>query len=157
MESECERCDTTSSKPVTMATEEVNSHIIGTMKNPVIERDVHMAEAADASSAAGPRFRETSRVFFMATSRQWEGNKNKTKRRNKTFERVSAPGHKRSRMERIVRQQVCEVTQLHRPIDRMARILKAHVARDEVQWRSMKEWPEVSETKWDNRHKDKVL
>jgi hypothetical protein len=60
-------------------------------------------------------------------------------------------------MERTGRQQAREVTQLHHTIDRMARILEPHAAREEVQWRDMKVWLENRETKWDERHRDDVL
>jgi hypothetical protein len=60
-------------------------------------------------------------------------------------------------MDRTVRQQEREVTELHQTIDRMARMLQAQAALEEAQGLSMKEWLEDRETKWDERHKDNVL
>jgi hypothetical protein len=39
----------------------------------------------------------------------------------------------------------------------MSRMLEAHAAREEAQWRGMKEWLEDRETKWDDCHRDNVL
>lgn len=99
---------------------------------------MHMVEAGEASGAAGPRLGVTRRVSFTAASEQLERNKNAKRLRNESAEPVSALGDLRSRMEHPVRQQGCEVTQLHQTIDRMTRMLEAHVARQEAQWCCMK-------------------
>ena len=65
--------------------------------------------------------------------RQCERNQNRKRLRNDTSQPVSAPGDCRSGMERTVSKQASEVTQLHQTIDRMARILEAHVAQQEEQ------------------------
>ena len=56
-----------------------------------------------------------------------------------------------------MRQQAYEGTHLHQIIDSMARILDAHMVWEAAQCCSLKEWPEDSETKWDDRHKDYTL
>jgi len=50
-----------------------------------------------------------------------------------------------------------EVTQLHKTIYKMARILEEHAAWEAVQLCGMKEWLEDTETRWDDRHRDNVL
>lgn len=112
------------------------------IKKPPTERDRDMAKAGEASGAAGQRSEKTTIVSFMAASAQWEHNKNGTRLRNETSEPVRALGDWRSRMERTVRQQEHEVTQLHQTIDRMARMLVADMAHNEAQWHGMKEWLE---------------
>jgi hypothetical protein len=92
-----------------------------------------MAEAGEASGAAVQRCEKTTRVSFAAASEQWERNQNWKRLRNETSEPISAPGDWRSAMERTVRQQAREVTKLHQTIDRMARMLEAHTAREEAQ------------------------
>ena len=52
---------------------------------------------------------------------------------------VSRPADRRSRVEGSMEQQVWEVAQLHQIIDRMARMLIAHMACQAIQWLSMKE------------------
>jgi len=47
---------------------------------------------------------------------------------------ASAPREWRSHMERTMRQQVQEVTQLHWTVAHLTNLLQAHVAREEVQW-----------------------
>ena len=116
-----------------------------------------MAEAGEASGAAGQRSGEARHVIFMAATGQWERNRNGKRLRNESAEPVSAPGDWRSWMERTVRQQARDLTQLHQTIDSMMRMLEAHTAREEAQWCGMKAWLEDRETKWDNRHRDNVL
>jgi ABC-type cobalamin/Fe3+-siderophores transport system ATPase subunit len=60
-------------------------------------------------------------------------------------------------MERRVRQQAREVTQLHETIVRKARIIEACAAQEEALWRNMKDCWEDRETKWDDRHVDNIL
>jgi len=60
-------------------------------------------------------------------------------------------------MERTVRQQVRDVTQLHQTIDRMARMVQAHAASNEALRLGMEEWLEDRERKQDELHNDNVL
>jgi len=151
------RNDATSRKLARMATHEGNSLIGGTFAKPPVERDMDMAEAGEASGAAGQRSEKTTYVSFMAASEQWERAKNGKRLRNEASEPVSAPGDRTSQMERTLSQQVREVTQLHHTIRRMARMLKAHAASDEAQWLGIKQWQEERDTKWNERLKANVL
>jgi hypothetical protein len=56
-----------------------------------------------------------------------------------------------------VRQLARDVTELHQTINRMARMLEVHTAREEGSCHGMKEWLEDRDTEWDERHKDIVL
>jgi hypothetical protein len=60
-------------------------------------------------------------------------------------------------MERTMRQQACEVAQLHQTIDRMARVIEAQMASDETQRLGMRQWLEERERKWNARHKNEVM
>jgi len=55
-----------------MATHEANRSLGGMIQNHHVERDMDMAEAEEASCAAGQRTRRTTRVSFMVASEQWE-------------------------------------------------------------------------------------
>jgi len=116
-----------------------------------------IAEAGEIGSAVGARPVKTARVSFMAASEQFDRNTNGKGLRSESLESASAPGDWRSPMERTMRQQACEVTQLHLPIVRMARKLEAHAAGEEAQWLGMKEWLEDGVTKCDERHRDNIL
>lgn len=59
-------------------------------------------------------------------------------------------------METTLHQQAREVMQLHQTIDRMARMLAAHTLRQVEYWLGMKQWPEDTETKWDECNRDNV-
>ena len=56
-----------------------------------------------------------------------------------------------------MRQQACDVTQLHPMIDMMATMLEAHAVCEELQSLGMRDWLEDRETKWHERHKYNVL
>lgn len=116
-----------------------------------------MVEAEASGGAAGQRSGKTTRMSLIAATEQWERNKDATGLRNENSEPVSSPGDWKSRMEGTVRLQAHEVTQLHQTIDRMARVLEARAARQEAQWRSMKEWLEDREMKCDDCHRVDVL
>jgi hypothetical protein len=109
-----------------MATQEGGSPIGGTIGKSPIERDMNMAEAGEASGMTGDVSGETTRVTFTAANEQWDRNKNGKRLRSDILESSSAPGDWRSRMERTMRQQACEVAQLHQTVVKMARMLEAH-------------------------------
>jgi len=140
-----------------MATQEGNGLIGGLIEKPPVQRDIDMAEAVEASGAAVQRSEKTIRVILAAGREQCEHNMNGKRLRNETSEPVGAPGDWRSRMECTMRQQEHEVTQLHQTIDRMARMLAAPAAREEVPWLGIKAWLENRETMRDECHKDNVL
>lgn len=60
-------------------------------------------------------------------------------------------------MEKTVRKQVLEVAQLHQIITRMARVLEAHMACEEIEWHGKSEWLEDRERRWDDVHRDEEL
>jgi len=140
-----------------MATKEGNSFIGAMIEKPPVERDMDMAEAGEVSGVAVQRSGKTMHVSFVAASKQWERKMNGKRLQYETSEPVSTLGDWRSQMEQTVRQQVREVTQLHQMIDRMARMLEAHMAREEEQWLGLKEWLQDRETKCDEHHKDNGL
>jgi len=139
-----------------MLTEEGNSPIGGMSEEPSVERDMDMAEAGESRGVAVERAGKTTHMSFVVPCEHWEGNNNGMRQRNDTLEPVGGPGVWMRRRERTVREQECEVTQLHETIDRMARMLQAHMMRKEAQLRGMKEWLADRETKWDDLHRDNV-
>jgi len=64
--------DATSGNPATMATQDGNCLIVGTLEKPPVERDMVVAEAGEASSAAIQRERKTTPVAFTTASEQLE-------------------------------------------------------------------------------------
>jgi len=68
-----------------------------------------------------------------------------------------APSDWRSRMERTIRQQAQELTQLHRTVGHLANLLEAWAAREEAQWLGMMTWMQEREQKWVARHEDDKL
>jgi hypothetical protein len=91
-----------------------------------------MAEAGEASGMAVQRLEKATSVSFTAASKQWECNQNGKIPQNGTSKLVSALGYGRSRVERTVRQQVHEVTQVQQTINRMGRMLEPQAVREEV-------------------------
>jgi hypothetical protein len=61
-----------------------------------------------------------------------EYNHNGTIPQNETSKPVSTVGYGRSRVERTVRQQVHEVTQVQQTINRMGRMIEPQAVREEV-------------------------
>jgi hypothetical protein len=59
-------------------------------------------------------------------------------------------------MEETIEQRVCEVTQLHQTVERIARTIEADMVCEEIQWLDMTEWLENWKTKWDDYHKYNV-
>jgi len=68
-----------------------------------------------------------------------------------------APSDCRSRMERTMRQQAQELTQLHRTVEHLTNLLEAQAARQEAQWLGMTMGMQEREHKWDARHEDDKL
>jgi len=75
----------------------------------------------------------------------------KRRRRSEALEALSDWG---SRMERTIRQQAQELTQLHRTVGQIANLVDARAARKEAQRLAMMTWMQVREQKWDARYKD---
>jgi hypothetical protein len=86
--------------------------------------------------------------IFEAMERNENG---KRRRRSVT---PAAPSHWRSRMQRTIRQQAKELTQLHRTVGHLASLVEARAARLEAQRLAMPMWMQEREQKWDARYED---
>ena len=60
-------------------------------------------------------------------------------------------------MERTMRQQAQELTELHRTVGHLTNLVQAQAAREEAQWLGMRTWMQDREQKWDARHEDDKL
>jgi len=69
-------------------------------------------------------------------------------------EAPAAPRDWRSRMERTIRQQAQELTQLHRTVGQLANLVEARAAREETQRLAMMTWMQGREQSWDARYED---
>ena len=128
--------------------------------------DQDMGEAGDVTGGASV-MRATETAMTMtpivantastATLEPTERNENGKRRRSETPAAAMSPGDWRSRMDRTVQQQACELAQLHRTVTMMATMLGTQTALQETQWRSMSTWLEEREEKWETRHQDDVL
>jgi hypothetical protein len=144
-------------KPSMMVTQADNCFIGSLIEKSPAERYMEMGKAVEGCGAAAQQSGKATRGIFIAAREQWGHNMIGKRLRNKTLVLVSAPGDRRSSMQRKVRQQACKGTQLHQTIDRRARILDTHSVREKVQWLAMKEWLEDTETGWDECHKENAL
>jgi len=85
-------------------------------------------------------------------------NKNGKRRSRSEAQAIAvAPSDWRSHMERTMRQQVQELTQLRRTVSHLTNQLEAQAAHEEALWREMMLWMQEREQKWDTRHEDKRL
>jgi len=84
-----------------------------------------------------------------------ERNENGKQRRRS--EALAAPCDWRIQMERTIRQQAQELTQLHRTAGHLANLWEIWAARNEAQWQGMMAWMEEREQKWDARNEDDKL
>jgi len=107
--------------------------------------DVVMEMATAATSIAA----ETA----GATIFEPMGRDNNGKRRRRS-EAAAAPSDWRSRMERTIRQQAQELTQLHQTVGHLANLVEARAAREEAQRLVMMTWMQEREQKWDARYED---
>lgn len=140
-----------------MVTEKTHSFMGAMIEKPPVERDMDITEAGEASGVAGEMSGKTTSMSVMAASEQWKSIENGKWLRNVNWEPVGAPGDRRSRMKRKVRQPACKVTLQNQTIEMIARMIEAHVARDEEVWLGMKELLVERETKWDEHHENNVL
>jgi hypothetical protein len=83
--------------------------------------------------------------------------RNENGKRRKRSEAPATHRDMRSRMERTMRQQVQELTQLHRTIGHLMNLVQVQAAREESQWLGMMTWMQEREQKWDARHEDDKL
>ena len=114
-------------------------------------RDAPMDVAMEMATAATPTAAKTaSRTIFE----QMERNENGKRGRNCE---APAPSDCRSRMERTMRQQAQNPTQLHQTVGQLTNLLEAQEAREEAQWLGMTTWMQEREQKWDTHHEDDKL
>lgn len=99
-----------------------------------------MADGGDTRGLAGGVSGKKACVTFMAMSKQGERNKNWKRLKSKNADSATALGHWRSRNERTMRQQMCQVAKLHHTVDNIAQMLQAQVAYEQMQSPSRKEW-----------------
>jgi len=83
--------------------------------------------------------------------------RNENGKRRRRSEAPATPSDWRSRMERKMRQQAQELTQLHRTVGHLTNLVQAQAAREEAQWLGMRTWMQEREQKWDARHEDDKL
>jgi hypothetical protein len=83
--------------------------------------------------------------------------RNENGKRRRRSEAPATPSDWRSRMERTMRQQAQELTQLHRTVGHLTNLVQAQAACEEAQWLGMRTWMQEREQKWDARHEDDKL
>jgi len=83
--------------------------------------------------------------------------RNENGQRRRRSEDPAAPSDWKSRMERTIRQQAQDLTQLHRTVGHLANLWEVWAAREEAQWQGMMGWMQEREQKWDARHEDDKL
>ena len=109
---------------------EGNSPTGGIIGAPPCERHMDIAEAGEASGTASQMTAKTMPMPYLEASEQRERTKDGPRLRSETSKSGSALGDSTRHMEKTPRQQVGEVTQLHKTLGRLARIL-------ETQWLGM--------------------
>jgi hypothetical protein len=114
--------------------------------------DAPMDMAMEMATAATSIAAETAGVTIFEPMERNENGK-----RRRRSEAPATPSDWRSRMERTMRQQAQELTQLHRTIGHLTNLVQAQAAREEAQWLGMRTWMQEREQKWDTRHEDDKL
>jgi len=82
---------------------------------------------------------------------------NRNRKRSRRSEAPAAPSDLRSRLQRRIRLQAHELTQLHRAVGHLANLREVRAARKKAQWQGMMAWMQLREQKWDARHEDNKL
>jgi hypothetical protein len=80
--------------------------------------------------------------------------RNENGKRRRRSQALATPSVWRSCMERTMRQQVQEQTQVHRTVGHLTNLWQAQAAREEAQWLGMRTWIQEREQKWDARNED---
>jgi len=111
--------------------------------------DAPVDVAMEMTTAATPTPAETGGATMF---KPMERNENGKRRRRS--QAPATPSDWRSRMERTMRQQAQELTQLHRTVRHLTNMVQAQAAREEAQWLGMRTWMQEREQKWDARHED---
>jgi len=111
-----------------------------------VDLAMKMTTAATATTA------ETAGVAVSGPMEKHENGKWRSK-----SEALATLSNWRSRMERTMRQQAQELTQLHRTVGHLPNLVQAQAAREEAQWLAMLTRKQEREQKWDSRHEDNKL
>jgi len=111
--------------------------------------DVRMNVAMEMVTAATPN--AAGETIFEPMERNENG------QRRRRSEAPAAPSDWRRRMQRTMRQQGQELTQLHRTVGHLTNLSQARAAHEEAQWSGMRTWMQEREQKWDTRHEDDKL
>jgi hypothetical protein len=114
--------------------------------------DAPVDVAMEMTTAATPTAAETAGATMFEPMQRNENGK-----RKKRSEAPAAPSNWRSHMERTMREQTQELTQLHRTVGHLTHLVVGQAAREEAQWLGMKTWMQEREQKWDARHEDANL
>jgi len=83
--------------------------------------------------------------------------RNESRKRRRRSEAPVTPSNWKSRMERTMRQQTQEVTQLHQTVGHLMNLLQVQAARKEAQWLVMMTWMQEREQNWVTHHEDDKL
>jgi len=111
--------------------------------------DAPMYVAMEMATAATSIAAETAGATRLEPMKRNENGK-----RRKASEAPVAPSDWWSRMERTIRQQAHELTQLHRTVGHLANLVEARAARKEAQRLAMMTWMQEREQKWEARYED---
>jgi hypothetical protein len=100
----------------------------------------------------------TTETVGAAIAQPMERNENGTRtRRSEHLAPAVAPSNCRCRMEKTMRQQAHELTQLHQTIEYIIHQLEAQAARKKALWQGMMTWMQERERKWDTPREDDGL
>jgi len=111
--------------------------------------DAPMAAAMEMATPATPIAAETP-----GAARFERRERNENGKRRMGSESPVAPSDWMSRMERTLRQQGQELTQLRETVGHLANLVEARAAREEAQWLAMMMWMQEREQKWEARYED---
>jgi len=111
--------------------------------------DAPMDVAMEMAMAATPNAVETADTTIFEPMERNENGK-----RRRRSEGPAAPRDWRSHMERTIRMQAQELTQLHRTVGHLANLVEPRAAREEAQRLPMMTWMQGRQQKWDARYKD---
>ena len=109
--------------------------------------NARMDVAMEMAMAATPVTAESAGAITVEPMERNEYGKQR--RLTEALATAVAPSDWRCRMERTMRQQAQELTQLHRTGGHLTNLLEAQAAREEAQWRGMMTWMQEREPKWD--------
>jgi len=110
---------------------------------------VHMDVAIEITTAATPTDADIADTTMFEPIEKIENWKWGRRR-----EALATPSDWRSCIERIMRQQAQQLTQLHQTVGHRTNLVQAQTAHEGAQWLGMTTWMQEKEPKWDACHKD---